>query len=934
MFRKKQLCLAIALASTSSLALNAHAQVEEVIVTATKRPQSLQDVPVAVTALTAESLEQTGVANFEDYLLQLPGVTAGGAGPGQNTIYIRGVASTTPNLTVAGVAGLAPNVALYLDEQPLAQPGRNLDVYAADLARVETLSGPQGTLFGASSQAGTVRLITNKPDPNDVYGSVKFGTSFMEEGEMSNNVEGMINVPLTDSLTVRGVVYVDNKGGYIDNVQGTRTALESARFREGGTVRANGVPVSTRRAGFQSVSGIQAAIDRGDSLWGNRMNGVVNGEVDFSRVQFKEANNSALVEEDFNETTYSGGRFSALWDINPDWSLLVSHTRQDIDSEGVFFADPDLGDLEIQRFNDDSLEDKFNNTNWTVSGRLGELEMIYTGAFTDREADQNVDYTDYLFIGQYLPYYICDSTVSYPEYNYYYESQGYLDGVAQGTCQSPSLFVNSHTEAETFTQEFRITTDATLPLRATAGAFYSDMELKERNSFVYPGSTEAIIYPGFGDPQQGFAPNYPFDTGYASAPGPFPDGTIFLNDVKRTDQQLGVFGEITYDLTDTVSATLGARWYDIEVDFAGGANASFCNGWAGDGSDVDRFGTDISDLYNGDGEYTYRNDCTGGAGITFTQGQTFEEISDIIEAADPYSFGRGRFTNAYNAISDAEIQGIVNALNAPEAAEIDGTIFKGSLSWRPGPTQMYYLTLSEGFRPGLLNRPGGAVGPNGYTVPFELDTDEMTNLEVGWKSSYLDNSLQFNGSVFFSEIDRLQTTIFDPSITNLFFSDNAANAEVKGVEGNFVWAPYDIVGLTVTGAFSLIDSEITDVLTPTNDVRLGDELAFAPQFQGNIRARYEWSLGGGMMAHVMPSLNYSSESYSDIITINRSRIDSWMMAGVTMGVSRDQWMAELYIDNLTDERAEISRNFVFDQQRVSYARPRSIGMRVSYDFSP
>ena len=222
MFRKKQLCLAIALASTSSL--SAHAQIEEVVVTATKRPESLQDVPVAVSALTAETLEQTGVTNFEDYMLQLPGVTAGGSGPGQNTIYIRGVASTTPNLTVAGVAGLSPNVAFYLDEQPLAQPGRNLDVYAADLERVEVLAGPQGTLFGASSQSGTVRLITNKPDPNANSAGLKFGTSFTPDGEMSNNVEAVVNFPVTDQFTLRAVAYVDNQGGYIDNVQGSRTA--------------------------------------------------------------------------------------------------------------------------------------------------------------------------------------------------------------------------------------------------------------------------------------------------------------------------------------------------------------------------------------------------------------------------------------------------------------------------------------------------------------------------------------------------------------------------------------------------------------------------------------------------------------------------------------------------------------------------------------
>ncbi|MDA7782885.1 TonB-dependent receptor plug domain-containing protein, partial [Gammaproteobacteria bacterium] len=316
-FRKKQLGLAVALAST---AFTAHAQIEEVLVTATKRTESMQDIPVAVSALGEEALDQLGISNFEDYLLQLPNVTAGGSGPGQNTIYIRGVASTTPGLTVAGVAGLAPNVALYLDEQPLAQPGRNLDVYAADLARVEVLSGPQGTLFGASSQAGTVRLITNKPDPSGNYASIDLGTAFTRKGEMSNNVEAMVNIPINDKLTVRGVVYVDNQGGYIDNVVGQRNLTESARFRPEGTVRSNGLPVSAGRAGFQSTA-------------------------DLSGVNFIDADNSTRVEEDFNDTTYSGVRLSALWDINDDWSLTVAHTEQELETDGVFFADPNLGDL-------------------------------------------------------------------------------------------------------------------------------------------------------------------------------------------------------------------------------------------------------------------------------------------------------------------------------------------------------------------------------------------------------------------------------------------------------------------------------------------------------------------------------------------------------------------------------------------------------------
>ena len=394
-----------ALATAVAVALSAPAayaqkSIEEITVTATKREESLQDVPVAVTALTATALEEMGITNFSDYVLELPGVTAGGSGPGQNTVYIRGVASTTPNLTVAGVAGLSPNVAFYLDQQPLAQPGRNLDVYAADLQRIEVLSGPQGTLFGASSQAGNVRLITNKPDHGNLYGNIKVGAGTITEGDMSSNIEAMINIPVTDTFALRGVAYYDKKGGYIDNVAGTRNAKESARFRPAGTVRDNGVEVSPQREGFQA-------------------------DADLSGVTFLEADNSDLVRKDFNETEYTGARVSASWEINDAWRLLVSHQTQDVESDGVFFADPGLGDLEIQRYSDDRIEDSFGNTDWTLDGLIGELEVVYTGAYTDRETDQVVDYSDYLFVGQYLPYYICDGAVTYPS------------GNPSGTCQPP-----------------------------------------------------------------------------------------------------------------------------------------------------------------------------------------------------------------------------------------------------------------------------------------------------------------------------------------------------------------------------------------------------------------------------------------------------------------------------------------------------------------
>ena len=877
-FQRTPLAAALGVALLPLVASPVHAQLEEVVVTATKQEASLQDVPVAVSALTEESLNQRGVSNFSDYLIELPNVSAGGAGPGQSTMYIRGVASTTPNLTTSGVAGLSPNVALYLDEQPMAQPGRNLDIYITDINRVEVLAGPQGTLFGASSQAGVVRLITNKPDPSGFYGRVQAGASTMKDGEANYNINAMLNIPLSDNFAIRGVVYTDEKGGYIDNVAGTRSTRESARFRPAGTVRSNGTVVRDYRGGFQAGS-------------------------DLSNVNFIDADNSALVEDDFNDTSYSGGRIAAQWDINDNWRISAGAMAQKIESDGTFYADPNLSDdYQIQRFEKEFVEDEYTNVHWTIEGRIGALEVLYTGAFTERETDQRTDYSDYLFIGQYIPYYICDYYVSYTTY-----SPG---GLPTGDCQAPNLYTTNKVDSEFTSHEIRFSTDQDRRIRVTAGGFFSEMELTERVDFSYPGSKFVQAWGGgYNGTGVGFAQNfnYPYEGsgGYRPGAGPYPRDTIFRNDILRTDDRTGIFGEVTFDLTDRLSITGGLRWFDYEVDLAGSANAGFC-GMSGE--DRNAYGTNINDLYDGDQSirWTYSSCGAYDTKTVYTPNNLPDE-------------------------SDGNYQRIVNSIYAPNVAEDDGVIGKVTLSWSPNDDHLWYVTWSEGFRTGLLNRPGGAFqSATGYTVPFDVKSDELINMELGWKLDMLNNTLRFNGSVFFLDISDLQTTIFDTSIVNLFFSDNAADAEVTGLEGDITWAPTG--NLTMGAAFSFLDTEITDTKTPSQDVVEGLELAYAPEFQGNVWMRYEWTMGYGWMAHVMPSISHSAKSYSDIITINRMDVPSWTMANVTAGVSSDKWMVEAFVTNLTDEQVVTGANYVNDRERLALAPPTTLGVRVSFDF--
>ena len=828
-----------AAAYSGYIGAQSQATIEEVVVTARKRTESLQDVPLSVSAIREETLEQKGINVFEDYLMQLPGVTAGGSGPGQSTIYIRGLASTTPNLTTAGVAGLAPNVAFYLDEQPLGQPGRNLDVYAADIARIEVLSGPQGTLFGASSQAGVVRMITNKPVIGESSSSLELETRFMPEGDTGSKFEYVSNIPFGDSTAMRFVAYRDRRGGYIDQVAGTLNASQSARFRAAGTVRENGLPVSSSRAGFQAGA-------------------------DLSGVTLANAN--AIVKEDANESTYEGFRASIKHEINDSWGALVTVATQSIDADGVFFVDPTLGDLEIQRYTDDSISDEYDNMSFTLNGSIGDLEVVYAGAYTDRNSDQNVDYTDYLFVGQYLPYYICDYYVTYTSY-----APG---NVPTGSCGAPNLLVDSTTSTEVTTHELRISGPINDTMSFTAGAFASDLELKELNLFNYPGSVGNDIT---------YAPNYALTdisstgainngaAGWFSA-GPYSEPVIFFNDIKRTDKQKGIFGELSINMSETSELTVGARWYDIEVDFEGSANSSFGNGFGN--TDQQKYGSNLS---------------------------------------AQYALGN---VNGY-----------------PDTAQSDGVIGKITYAWNPSEDIMYYVTWSEGFRPGLLNRPVGASNAAGtYSVKPEVKSDEVTNYEFGWKSILLDGQLRFNGSAFFVDVSGLQTTVFDPSIVNLFFSDNAADAEIMGLEGDFMYYP-DLEGWMISGAFSLLSTELTKSLVPTDDIKVGSDLAFAPGIQGNLGARKEWAMSSGNTGHYQAQLTWSDDSYSDVMEPNKAIQDSYSFINMRAGISNDAWMAEVYLDNITDERAEINNTFVFDRQRVGIIRPTTLGLRFKRHFN-
>ena len=323
---------------------------EEIVITATKRSENLQDVPIAITAITTKTLDDQHIDSFDDYARLVPSLSSksgggGGSadGPGTNNVYFRGVASGDN----ANHSASLPSVGTYLDEQPITTITGALDIHIFDIARVEALAGPQGTLYGASSQAGTIRIITNKPDFNGIYGAVNLELSKVAHGDWGYTGEGFVNLPLSTNVAARVVGWYRHDGGYIDNIRGQRVMTE---------------------IGSEGPTGNTLTLDNAD-----------------------------LAEKDYNDVDTYGARAALKIDLNDNWTITPEVVGQVQKANGSFAEERGLGNYETMQFNPEKLEDRWIQAALTVEGKIGNFDVTYAGSYMRRQVDSELDYSDYAY---------------------------------------------------------------------------------------------------------------------------------------------------------------------------------------------------------------------------------------------------------------------------------------------------------------------------------------------------------------------------------------------------------------------------------------------------------------------------------------------------------------------------------------------------------
>jgi len=743
------------LALTPAAAAELDAGIEEVVVTATKREVSVQDVPVAMQAFTAETLENMGADQVDGYYRMVPNFAVVDRGAGGKLYSIRGIST---GLVTQG----ASTVGVYIDEMPISAAGFQPDPRLFDVERVEVLRGPQGTLYGEGSIGGTVRMITPRPDPSAFAGKADVSWQATADGDPGYKLNAMLNLPLMDdklALRVSGLHH--DLGGYID-----RIAMPDGVTLDVGALL--GLP-----PGVIPILGT----------------GPLPGQ------------------KDINSEVTSSGRASLLWNATERLTFEASFMKQTLDADGrntSVGGVAGVGELETNFVQAEKVKDDFDLANFTVSYDLGWARLFSSTSRYERTRDVTADTND---LGEAI----------FP------------------TAKLPGSGTFTTELQDMTSEELRLASTGDGPLSWIAGYFYVDKD----NGF------EQIIVDDYG-----------VFVGFMQILGlPVTNARQLLDQTGRQEEtQHALFGELTYKLTEKLSATVGLRWFDIDQ--------------------------------------------------------------------------RDTLVN-----NDINILGLGLTDGVSETGESD-TVMKFNVNYRWTDDVLVWATASQGFRIGGTNTTPGIPDEN-----RTYGSDTLWNYEVGARTSWYDNRLVLNGALYYIDWSDIQLAL---PLGTAFGTINAGQARIIGAELELQARP--AAGLDLALAAGYNDGELTED-TPgapagPNPGFKGDRLPGVPRLNFAASAQYTFPLSsGGLDGFGRVDYSYTGDStttFNDLSTANglpsHFNPDAYGLLNLRLGVQNERWTAALFVENATDERAELLIDNAGVTERITRNRPRTFGMNVRFNF--
>lgn len=859
-------------AAADAAAAEAEQGLGEIVVTATRSAQSIQKVPISMQALGAEKLQERQVKGLSDFAALLPSVSFEGIGPGRNTAFFRGIVPA---------GGAYASVGYYLDDMPIT--GTEVpDIHAYDLERVEALSGPQGTLYGAGSLAGTIRLITNKPKLDTFEFGYDVEANKYGKGDFGGQLESYINVPLAPTLAVRAMGYYRRDGGYIDNTPNNGT------FNDGSS----------------------STLTLGDN----------NPNTSYT------LDNSDIAKDDYNTIREFGGRFQLLWQPTEGWDITPEITAQKQVARGYFGYDPRVGDLEVHDYDQTKNDDRWYQAALSIHGHIGDWDIVSaTGYFKRRTRTLN-DYTYY--------------TVTYDGFGPGYESYlQFFDNCtgsgASQQCQmiNPTQYYHADTHRNKFTQELRISTPKDWPFDVTIGGFYQRQKNELNTSYAIRGLDTITGYTatGGGDVAGGLIGvpamygiaydedgNPYFDTSDVINANGNPLGTMILGTqaVKgdafyyvEQDQlyhDKAIFAEGHYNITPTLKLTGGIRyfWTDYKVrGFAGVAGSAAGVGCTTPLPDDERLTCVNTNPNAADGTGRYKED-----------GETHKVALDWQFQPDKmvyFNYSTGFRPGGFNRpLRIRSLGKIVNV--APFKSETLTNFEVGvKTTWNNifrFNAAVYYEKWNN-IQYGVVVSGAQGAGMTGNAGKAEV------------------KGIEYDADLRLGKVTISTSGAFNDAKLKGDFCNFALNTETESIAQ---------LSSCTLGEFVEGSSPPTPQVAAANGTRLPRQ----PRFKGTTSIRYDTDLGD-YAAYIQGAALYQTGATQDLNVESNELLGNtkgFVSFDFSGGIKKDNWSVTLFLQNAFDKRGQLTRNtfcsidFCANSSRTFTIKPQFFGIRFGQKF--